>query len=249
MEEQLRKLVEFAEPKPKSFICVSRNKSRLTTSFVPPLEFPPSSRYEMALISLETYYSNNHLKMPLDDGKTWMDIHIPIGCYEIKVFNNELQRFIMKKIGYKEAEKRIILSPNPNTLRCVLEILDAKCQLDFNVNDSLCKILGFNKKIYKAGRYESENLFNILSVNLILVHCDVIEASRLNRIEAPLIYSFFIDVAPGDKIVSTSLHLIYIPLTLNIISHMTRWHRDSISFASRHRSEWMLLRTVMYMIL
>ena len=102
MEEQLRKLVEYAEPKPKSFICVSGNKSRLKTSFIPPLEFPPSSRYEMALTSLETYYSlpnidapNNHLKMSLD-GKMWMDIHIPIGCYEIKAINNELQRFIMK---------------------------------------------------------------------------------------------------------------------------------------------------------
>ena len=129
MEEQLRKLVEYAELKPKSFICVSGNKSRLKTSFIPPLKFPPSSRYEMAPTSLETYYSfpnidasNNHLKVLLDDGKTWMDIHIPTGCYEIKAINKELQLFIMKKIGYKEDEKRIILPPNPNTLRCVLEI-------------------------------------------------------------------------------------------------------------------------------
>ena len=103
MEEQLRKLVEYAEPKPKSFICVSGNKSRLRTSFVLPLEFPPSSRYEMALTSLETYYSfpnidaaNNRLRVSLDNGKTWMDIHIPTGCYEIKAINNELQRFNMK---------------------------------------------------------------------------------------------------------------------------------------------------------
>ena len=91
MEEQLRKLVEYAEPKPKSFICVSGNTSRLKTSFIPPLQFPPSSRYEMALTSLETYYSfpnidasNNHLEVSLDDGKTWMDIHIPTDCYEVK---------------------------------------------------------------------------------------------------------------------------------------------------------------------
>ena len=106
MEEQLRKLAEYAEPKPKSFICVSENQSRLKTSFIPPLEFPSSSSYEMALTSLETYYSfpnidvsNNHLKVSLDDGKMWMDIHIPIGCYEIKAIDNELQRFIMKKTG------------------------------------------------------------------------------------------------------------------------------------------------------
>ena len=147
--------MDYAEPKPKSFICVSGNKSRLKTSFIPPLEFPPSSRYEMALTSLETYYSfpnidatNNHLKVSLDDGKMWMDIRIPVGCYEIKAINSELQRFIVTR--YKKDESRITLSPNPNTLRCVLEILDEKCQVDFNVDDSLCKVLGFNEKIYKA---------------------------------------------------------------------------------------------------
>ena len=57
MEEQLRKLVEYAEPKPIYFICVSGNKSRVKTSFVPALEFPHSSSYEMALTSLETYYT------------------------------------------------------------------------------------------------------------------------------------------------------------------------------------------------
>ena len=103
MEEELQKLAEYAEPKPKSFICMSGNKSRLKTSFIPPFEFPPSYRYEMALTSLETYNSflnidasNNHLKVSLDGGKTWMDIHIPTGCYEIKAIDNELQRFIMK---------------------------------------------------------------------------------------------------------------------------------------------------------
>ena len=132
----------------------------------------------------------------------------------------------MKETVDKEDEKGIILSPNPNTLRCVLEILHEKCRADFNVDGSLCKVLGFNKKIYKAGRPQSENLVNIISVNSILVHCDAIEGSRLNGIEAPLIYSFFPDVAPGEKIVSIPLHLIYIPLTLNIISHITCWLTD-----------------------
>ena len=91
----------------------------------------------------------------------------------------------------------------------------------FQFDGSLCKVLGFSRKIYKAGSHESENLVNILSFNSILVHCDIIEAPRLNGIEAPLY--FFPDVAPGDKIVSTLLYLIYIPLTLNIISHMTCW--------------------------
>ena len=136
MEENLllQKLVEHGEEKPKSLICVSGNSSKLKTSLIPPLEFPSTYRYEMALTSLETYYSfpnidksNNHVKISLDEGKTWLDVNIPVGCYEIKAINTELQRFIMQKTGDKKAGKRILLSPNPNTLRCMLEVLDAKC--------------------------------------------------------------------------------------------------------------------------
>lgn len=234
MEELLRKLVEYAEPKPKALICVSGNTSRVKTSFIPPLEFPSAHRYEIALTSLETYYSfpnidasNNHIKISFDGGKSWLDIHIPVGCYEIEAINNVLQRFIMEKTGDEKPEKHIILSPNSNTLRCVLEVLDANCQVDFDVgDDSLCTVLGFAKKVYTLGRHESEHIANILSVNSILVHCDVIESSRLNGIEAPVIYTFFPNAEPGEKIISVPRHLIYIPLTLNIIPRMTCWVTD-----------------------
>ena len=233
MEEHLKKLVERGEPKQKSLICVSGNKAKVHTSFVPPLEFPSSQRYEIALISLESYYSfpnintsNNHIKISFDEGKVWSDIRVPVGCYEIKAINNELQRFIMAKTGDKKAETRVALSPNPNTLRSILVVLDAKCQVDFNIDDSLCSVLGFERNVYKVGRHESEHIVNILSVNSILVHCDVIESSRLNGVEAPVIYTFFPDAAPGDKIVSVPRHLIYIPLTLNIITRMTCWVTD-----------------------
>ena len=198
MEEQLRKLVAYAEPKPKFFISISGNKSRLKTSFVPPLEFSTSSRYEMALTSVETYYSfpnietsNNHIKVSFDNGGTWKDVRVPTGCYEIEAINSVLQRFIMTQTGDKQDGKRVKLSPNPNTLRCVLEILDRNCQVDFNVENSLCNVLGFSKRTYKVGLHEGENHVNILSVNSILVHCDVIESSRLNGVEAPVIYNFF----------------------------------------------------------
>ena len=188
---------------------------------------------KMALTSLETYYSfpnintsNNHVKISFDEGKTWLDVYIPVGCYEIKAINTELQRFIMQKTEDKKAEKRIILSPNPNTLRCMLDVLDVKCQVNFDEDDRLCTVLGFDKKVYKVGRHESEHIVNILSVNSILVHCDVIESSRLNGIEAPVIYTFFLDAAPGDKIISIPKHLIYITLTLNVISRMTCWVTD-----------------------
>ena len=114
--------------------------------------------------------------------------------------------------------------PNNNTLKCILDIKDY--QIDFAVENNLTTVLGFDAKIYKRGRHESENLVDIMIVNSILVHCDIIGRSRVNGIEAPVIYNFFPNVAPGDKIVSTPRNLIYVPITLNVISHMTRWLTD-----------------------
>ena len=185
----------------------------------------------MALCRLETYYSfpnidtkNNTLKVSKDNGSTWTIITIPTGCYEIKAINNTIQRFIKKAGGKADA---INLSPNPNTLKCILNIKEESgYEVDFNVDNSLRSVLGFNAELYKSGRYESENLVNIMNVNSILVHCDVVGASRVNGIDAPIVYNFFPNVAPGEKIVSTPLHLIYLPLMLNTISHMTCWVTD-----------------------
>ena len=63
--------------------------------------------------------------------------------------------------------------------------------VDFNTDNSLRTVLGFEAKQYKsAGTYEIENIVNILSVNSILVHCDIIEGSRVNGKLAPVIYNF-----------------------------------------------------------
>ena len=59
-----------------------------------------------------------------------------------------------------------------------------------------------------------------------MVHCDIIVGSRVNGIESPIIYNFFPNVAPGVKIVSKPLNPIYLPITVDVISHMTCWLTD-----------------------
>ena len=86
--------------------------------------------------------------------------------------------------------------------------------------------MGFNARIYKRRQHESENLVDIMSVNSILVHCGIIGTLRVNGIEAPFICNFFPNVAPGDMIVSTLRNIMYGPITLNVISHMTCWLTD-----------------------
>ena len=129
MAEHLQKLVEHAQPKPSYNIIVMGGTSRLRTVFNPPLVFADGScHYEMALMKLETYYSfpninakNNSVNISIDKGVTWKSIQVPIGCYEIRAINNILQRLIVDVGG--KADK-IVLSPNTNTLKCILNIKD-----------------------------------------------------------------------------------------------------------------------------
>ena len=79
--------------------------------------------------------------------------------------------------------------------------------VDFDIDNSLRTVLGFEAKKYiKVGTYERENTVNILNVNSILVHCDIIERSRVNDELAPVIYNFFPGVSPGEMIVAEPKH-------------------------------------------
>ena len=76
----------------------------------------------------------------------------------------------------------------------MLDIKDENHRVDFNVPNSIRKVLGLDAKIYSKGRHEGEQLVNILDVNSILVNCDVIGASTVNGKEAPIIHNFFPNV-------------------------------------------------------
>ena len=224
--------------------------SKICTIFNPPLEYNLSSvGYEMSLLRLETYFSfpnitenkNNAVNITID-GKLY-EIKIPTGCYDIDSINTVLQKQLFLKGGQKKIEEeRVVLSANNNTLKCVLEIKDEKTAVDFDIDHSLRTVLGFEAKKYSnIGFYESENIVNILNVNSILIHCDIIEGSRVNGKIAPVIYSFFPDVSPGEKIIAEPEHLIYIPLTIGIIPSMTSWVTDQTGAGIDLRGEELTL--------
>ena len=231
MEAHLEKLVEHAELNYSRMIVLTGNTSRIKEDFMLPVTFPsPNCSYEMALTRLETYYSfpnidktNCNIKVSFDNGQTWKDLAIETGCYEIKAINKTLQRLVVEAGGKGNG---ITLSPDINTLKCILNITEKNYQVDFNVNHSLCSVLGFKPQIYKLGRHTSSQIVNIMHVNSILVQCDVVGASTLNSGEAPILYTFFPNVSPGEKIVEVPINLIYVPVTRDIISSMTAWLTD-----------------------
>ena len=233
--ELLKTIVKQSESKPGYYVTITGRKSEIVTSFSPPLSFPSDRNFEMACCSVETFYSfpnidsqNNSMKVSLDDGKKWFVIKIPTGSYEIRAINYTVKKLIERKGKRKKSmSNSLCLSPNRNTLRCEMT-LDKNVQVDFRGRDgTLRSVLGFAEKLYKGPEtFESEQIVNILRINSIFVHCDVITQALRNGVSSPVIYNFFPNVSPGYKIISIPRNLIYLPLSLNVISELKVWLTD-----------------------
>ena len=102
-------------------------------------------------------------------------------------------------------------------------MVGAKCKVSVDVQNSLASVVGFNQSIYGVGRHASENHVNIMSVNSILVHCNIIHSSYMCGTPAPVAYNFFPNAAPGQKILESPHNLIYFPVTVDVISTLSVW--------------------------
>ena len=210
-----------------SYIIQSGKNSRIETNFVPSLELEGS--YEIALQSIETYYSfpnidekNNKIKVSLNNGTSWADLTFAIGCYEHEDINRELQRMVVEMGGKRDD---IILTANQNTFQTIMTNT-AMVKVDFTTENSIRTVLGFDSKIYGHGRHLSEQTVDIMRVNSIFVHTNVIGSAYVNGSQTPVIYSFFPDVSPGGKIIVQPAVLIYLPVSLSVISRLTSWLTD-----------------------
>jgi len=123
---------------------------------------------------------------------------IPTSAYSIKALNTEINDQL-------PTAGDIQIRGIEATLRCEMK-LAAHVAVDFTHPGSINTILGFDSSLYggpTAVKYISRHDIDILSVNSIYVNCDLITNSYINVVPAPVIYSFFPNVAPGYKVVET----------------------------------------------
>lgn len=243
MQERLDEIADNTRPKSSLILTVTGSGSSIVTIYEQPIKLNHKRNYKLALLNLETYYSfpnidttNNKLNFRKDDSSDWQTIEITVGCYEIKAINKEITRQVKSK--------DIQLFDNLNTLKCEL-CINGTFEVDFDIEDSIRSLLGFNAKVYKKGRHASENIVNILRTNSILVLTDIIEGSyHQGRIE-PIIYSFFPDVSPGEKIIQVPENLVFAHVTCDTIYRMKTWLTDQDSRELDLRGEILTVRFVL----
>ena len=90
----------------------------------------------------------------------------------------------------------------------------------FDVPNSLANVL------YSVGLHASEHLDNIMSVNSILVHCNIIHSLYTRGTQDPVAYNFFPHAAPAEKMLEAPHNVIYFPVTADVISSLSVWLTD-----------------------
>ena len=201
-------------------------------------------------MNLETYYSfpnidetNNVFVYSPNNGNSWVKIKIPQGSYEIDDINNSIKHEMEKRGHYDRVNEDyyIDISATSNILKSVL-ILEKDLQVDFNHQNSLAKVLGFTGANYTEGFHESENVVNILSINSILVNIDIIAGSYVNGTTKNTIYSFFLNVSPGYKIIESPINLVFLPITLDTIDRLELSITDQDDHLLNLRNEKLTIR-------
>ena len=207
------------------YIVCRGNDSKIHTSFSPIIE---TSRCEIAVVGLSTYYSYPNItdknnRLDICDEKLHHKIALPKGCYEIDDINNYIRKLFDWKIG----EEVVKIDSDSVTLRTHISIKNKAWHVIFPEKNSLGMILGFESGDYGGNKiYQSQKIANILSVNNILVQCDVISGSTINGKPAPVIFNYSPNVQAGRKIVAEPVVPIYLPVSVDHIHELSVWITD-----------------------
>jgi hypothetical protein len=224
----------------------NKNTAYYTQTFLTPILLD-SLEYEIAVISLETFYSfpnitenvNNVFAYKDDPAAESKIVLFPTGSYEISNLAHELKR----QVG-DDVYTSMSLEKNISTLKTVFK-LKPNYRIDFTQPNSIRSILGFDSRIVGGTNdkyYSGDHVVNILTVNTVLVNCDLINNSYNNGVLAPIIYSFFPNVAPGFKIVRNVENPVYLPVNKTQINNITVWLTDQNNNPLNFRGETITIR-------
>jgi len=241
----LEKIAQNTGPKQSWPFILTGTDTILKMELDRPIDLDPERKYSVALSNLETYYtfanitaSNNKFiythdwkgtKAATTAAGTWNTLTIPVGAYEIDDLNSEIFRLMKANNHYDSVNdvSYIQISPNLNTQKSIITITNptgTQYAVDFSEPNTLRTVLGFNSTDpdtpIQAGRTESDNIVNILSISSLLVSCNLVQGGYLNGVSRPVIYSFFPSVSPGFKIIEKPINKIYLPITVSRLDYI-----------------------------
>ena len=238
-----------ATPRDENFDLVLRGRgSRVTVMYREPIIIP--ERTHVGYIGLKSFSFYNNVPNVVQGKNSKLAIFVPApaasnaepikhtisletGAYEISQINNAIQKWIIQKYPKlaKTIKEDFALIGNRATQRCEFLIRKEGYGVDFNVESSIHKILGFNATdVFKSrGRYIAPSIADICPVTAILFNTNVSASNYINGAESPFIYVSPLSVAPGYRLFNQVESISYKRLTTGSISYLTVWLTDQMN--------------------
>ena len=150
------------------------------------------------------------------------------GAYELKIIAEQLVEWIELTFpNLKNVENSFRLIGNEATSKAEFLFKD-DYGVDFNVEHSICELLGFKKDrtFHGIGRYIANEIVNIANVTQLVFNCSLTESNYINGKESPFLYNCGIDVPVGYRLARELTDIAYKNLTTSQISHIRIWIVD-----------------------
>lgn len=201
------------------------------------IELSPEYSYEIGLKALSTSYSmpnidvhNNVLRYSTDQGKTYQDLVLEVGSYEIAELKTVIDHKL-KASGHfdPQYDKAYIgIEGNPGSGRTEVTIRHKDYMIDFAAPNSIGSIFGFAKKQIGYGYNVSDGLAMINPLNTILVHCNLVNGTRYNGKSIQSLYEFTPRVPPGYKMYEQVANPTFVPVSnaFGSIQNIRIWLTD-----------------------
>ena len=240
-------------PRDENFDLVLRGRgSRVSVMYREPIIIP--ERTHVGYIGLKSFSFYNNVPNIVQGKNSKLTIFVPAaaaaaggsnadpikhtisletGAYEISQINNAIQKWIIQtypKLA-KTIKEDFALIGNRATQRCEFLIRKEGYGVDFNVESSMYKILGFNATdVFKSrGRYIAPSIADICPVTAILFNTNVSASNYINGAESPFIYVSPLSVPPGYRLFNQVESISYKRLTTGSISYLTCWLTDQMN--------------------
>ena len=194
-------------------LSISGTSLILEAQYFPPIELSRNKSYVLGLVEL--LFFNSIANIDEGNKRFYVDkeiIILPTGSYEIQDVKSYLRELLSPTCIL------ISIRPNNNTLRS-----EIKCnhEVDFRVQDSIGKLLGFAQRILEPNvTHSSELPVSILKINALRVDCNVIAGAYINERRVHTIHEFFPAIPPGYKIIEVPSQVIYLPRLLIICKYV-----------------------------
>lgn len=116
-------------------------------------------------------------------------------------------------------------------------------EIDFYQKDSIARLLGFSRKVLKAGElHESDLPVDIIRVVTIRIECNIIAGSYYTNNPSHTLFEFAPTVDPGFSINIEPRNLIFLPVNRKFIDNISLVLIDQESRPVNFRGEEIVVR-------